>query len=329
MNMETRMHTNVSELAEMEQFKDDVLIGLSLPDKELHAKYCYDKVGLELYKKMTLSPDFYPINCEAPILRTYKDQLAMYLENKTFNLVEFGPGAGINSQILIENFLQNFLDFTYHVIDTSKQSLDFTTKELQNKFPELSCHPIHTDYIPGLTTICSLNKQKNILLYLNANISNMNTADVSAFIKQVRRQLNTKDHILIGFDLRKNIDRLLNYYNQPNGLYQQLNLNILQRINNELNSNFNLNKFQYVANYDKDIESINSYLISKENQTVTIQALNQSFELKKDEPIYLGSAYKYREQQIITLAESNGYEIVKMLADEENNYVVSLWKVTK
>ena len=127
--------------------------------------------------------------------------------------------------------------------------------------------------------------------------------------------------MLIGFDLRKNIELLLQQYNAANSLYAQLYLNLLERINRDLGGNFDIKQFDYVANYNKDMESINHFLICKTQQSIYIPFLKQSFDFAPNESIYLGSDAKYREQQIVTLAENNGFEIVDMFSDENNQFI--------
>jgi L-histidine N-alpha-methyltransferase len=327
MTMEAHTNTSDTPFNEIEQFKADVLAGLSLPEKELSAEYCYDQIGTELLEKISKEPDAYPTSCETEILNAYKDRLASHLHKKPFNLIELGPGIGINSKILMEHFLQDSLSFTYNVIDSSKKSLDLIADKLQTKYSQLKCNTIHINYL--LQRIPPFSKQKNVILFLNSNIGKIPNLQVSAFLKQLRRAFHSKDELLIGFDLRKNIDLLLQQYNKPNGLYSKLYLNLLERMNRDLGGNFNIEQFIYAANYNNDMESINHFLISKGKQSVYLPFLKQSFDFGPNESIYLGSDAKFREQQIVTLAETNGFEIVDMFSDKNNQFIDSLWTVEK
>jgi len=327
MTMDAHITTNEIPFDENEQFKFDVLTGFSLPEKELSQKYCYDQIGAELFNKISKNPQDYPTSCEAKILQSYKDQLALHLHKTPFNLIELGPCAGINSQILIEHFLQEAISFTYSVVDSSKTYLDVISNTLQNTFPTLKCNTVHTDYL--FQNMQILSKQKNVILFLDSNIGKIPNLQISSFLKKLRRILHSGDLLLIGFDLRKNIDLLLQYYNEPNSLYSKLHLNLLDRINREMEGDFNIKEFTYTANYNKDMESINHFLISKIQQTVYIPAIKQSFDFQPGELIYLGSDAKFREQQIETIAESNGFEITKMFMDENRYFIDSLWKVEK
>jgi uncharacterized SAM-dependent methyltransferase len=299
-----------------EQFETDILMGLSLPEKELLSQYCH----------VPLNPEDYPISCESSILNTSKDQISLYLENEPFQLIELGPTAVVNSKILIDSFLQESFEFTYTMIDSSKSYLDTLSKKFQTEYPQLKYTAIHSD-LSQLQNIHFSSTQKNILLFLNSNIGKIPSLHVGAFLKKLRRLLHSGDYLLIGFDLRKNIDHLLELYNAPNSSSQKAYLSILEKINHELSGNFNIQQFSYQAKFNKDIESIQHFLISKEKQTVSIKSLDQSFDFEKDETIYLGAEAKYREQQIITLAENNGFLIEKMFTDENNNFIDSLWKV--
>lgn len=327
MAIKTRIHG--PHFDEAEHFRNDVRIGLALPTKELSYKYTLDQAGSILFNEIIHHPKHYPSYCEADILNEYKDQISLYFENELFNLIELGPGGGINSQLLIDNLLQNNFSFSYNIIDTSKKYLELITHEFYTRFPGLTFNPIHANYLSGLNSIDTLSKKRNIILFLGSNMGRLSNLYVDSFLKQLRRMLNAGDYLLISFDLRKNIDLLLTAYNNPNGLYQKLNLNLLARINNELGGQFKLEQFNYIAHYNNDLEGIVHYLMSKEKQTVDIASLKQSFRFEADEPIYLGSTSNYREQQIITIAESNGFDIINMLTDKNKNFIVSLWKIEK
>jgi L-histidine Nalpha-methyltransferase len=327
MAMET--HMNRPHFDEAEHFRNDVRIGLSLPVKALSYKYTLDQIGSALFHKIIHDPQHYPNQCEADILNEYINHLSLYLENELFNLIEFGPGGGINSQIIIQHLLKNSFPFTYNMIDTSETYLELITNELYARFPLLKFNAIHANYLSGLNAVGTLSKKRNVILFLGSNIGRLTSLYIASFLKQLRRILNSGDYVLVSFDLRKNIDHLLDIYNGPDGLYQKLNLNLLARINHELAGRFNLNHFKYRANYNKDIEGIHHFLISTKNQTVDIGSLKQSFQFITDEPIYLGSASKYREQQILTIAESSGFEVVQMFMNDNKSFIVSLWKIEK
>lgn len=329
--MTTEAHININgpHFDEAEHFRNDVRIGLALPTKELSYKYTLDQTGSALFNQIICDPSHYPNHCEADILNQYKDQLSLYFDNESFNLIELGPGGCVNSKIIIENFLQNAFPFTYRNIDTSKKYLELVTQKMYEQFPHLTFHPIHANYLSGLNTIDTLSKKRNIILFLGSNMGRLTNLYVNSFLKQLRRILNSGDYLLISFDLRKNIEPLLQAYNNPNGLYQKLNLNLLSRVNNELDGHFDLNQFTYFANYNKDSEGIYHFLMSKEDQAITIDSLKQTVQFKKDECIFLGSDTKYREQQILTIADTNGFEVVKLFIDKNNSFIISLWKVEK
>jgi L-histidine N-alpha-methyltransferase len=329
MTMDAHMTTSETSFNEEEQFKIDIIAGLSLPAKELPLQYCYDQTGTELFKKIIKNSENYPTACEAEILQTYKDRLSFYLDNKNFNLIELGPEGCVNSQILIEHFSQESFPFTYNIIDSSKNYLEYIAHQLQTLFPSLKYTAIHADYLTGLKNIPAFPRQKNVVLLLDSTIGKIPNLQLPAFLKQLRRLLHADDFALIGFDLRKNVDYLLARYNESNSLYYKLHMNLLERINRELGGDFNISQFSYLANYNKDMESINHFLISKEKQTVSISSLQQSFDFEPDETIYLGSDAKYREQQILSLADENGFEVIQEFSDEKNQFIESLWKVVK
>ena len=134
---------------------------------------------------------------------------------------------------------------------------------------------------------------------------------------------------MIGFDLQKDIDVLMRAYNDDKGITQDFNLNLLQRINEELGGNFHLDKFKHYATYNVYSGAMESYLVSQTNQTVFVDALNTSFDFQPYESIRCEYSFKYSLPQIKRLAVDNGFEVLQNFTDSKQYFVDSLWRVKK
>ena len=141
--------------------------------------------------------------------------------------------------------------------------------------------------------------------------------------------LNDGDYVAIGFDLKKDIDVMLNAYNDEQGVTADFNINLLRRINRELGGNFDLDKFRHYSTYDVFSGAMESYLVSQEKQQVFVKNIGCAFDFEAWEPIHTEYSYKYLESDIEELAENTGFTIAKQLYDSKHYFVDSVWRVKK
>ncbi len=313
--------------AEKCEFKKDAILGLSKIHKQIQAKYLYDEHGCELFNKISRHPDFYLTRCELEILNSCKKHLAKLLNSKSFNLIELGPGDGTKTQILIEQFIRDSLKFTYTPIDLSAYYLKKIVSHLNNKFPQLQITAFKADYFNGLKLINANSEQRKLILFLGSNVGHLDPVYTEEFFKILKELLHSDDYVLIGFDLRKNIDMLMRAYNNSEGLTRDFNLNLLRRINHELDANFNLDKFHHYVTYNANIGAMENFLISSEEQKIYIESYDRFIKFENIEPIHVGYSYKYLLSQIELLARTSGFEIIQNFTDANHFYVNTLWKV--
>jgi L-histidine N-alpha-methyltransferase len=312
-----------------EEFKKEVLSGLSLPHKKISSKFFYDQQGSHLFNQITRHPDYYLTQCELSIIKTYKKQIADYLKDQPFNLIELGPGEGIKTQLLIEEFLDDSLIFSYIPIDISASYLEQLNTEFDRKLPALKVTALHADYFQGLQWLSLTSGQRNVVLFLGSSIGNFDVKATEEFFHHLWQVLHHDDYVIIGFDLRKDIDILMRAYNDRDGLTRDFNLNLFRRINRELGANFAIDELQHYGTYNVYTGAMESYVVSLAEQVVEISALNSSIILQQFEPIHVEYSYKYTLSQIETLAQITGFEIVKNFADSKAYFIDSLWRVNK
>lgn len=311
------------------EFKNDVLQGLSKSHKELYSKYFYDSAGSNLFNQITRHQDYYLTNCELEILHTYKNKLSTILSNESFNLIELGPGEGIKTQLLIEQFIKDSLSFTYIPIDISKLYLEKIMTRFQNKLPSVNISAINSDYFKALEWLSVSSEKRNIVLFLGSSIGNFDFLTASDFLRHLWEILHPDDYILIGFDLRKDIDILMRAYNDSDGITREFNLNLLKRINKELHANFDITKFNHYGTYNASLGAMESYLISNIAQEVYIGGLKHMFSFLPFEPIHVEYSFKYRLSQVEELARVTEFKILNHFFDSKNYFVDSLWQVKK
>lgn len=310
-----------------EEFENDIKSGLTKKRKVIPSKYFYDKKGSELFNEITKLPTYYLTTCETEILQFSKENLANLLPKDPFNLIELGPGEGFKTEILIEHFLNKNKDFTYLPIDISEHYLNALKDSLQQKYKNLQCSVINLEFLAGLRLVNLNPFAKNLVLFLGSSIGNLRSQEAQLFLKEINQVLHTEDFLLIGFDLRKDISKMMQAYDDP--ITQQFNFNLLDRINKELEGNFKLQQFSHLASYNKKIHSMESRLVSLAKQEVFLKKLNLLVNFDKNESIHVEYSHKYALAQIQDLAYTCGYQIVYNFFDSKHYFVDSLWQVKK
>jgi len=310
-------------------FSTDVLIGLSQMPKQLASKYFYDKKGSRLFQEIMELSEYYLTGCEFEIISEQKEKIYLEMAGEPFNLVEFGAGDARKTNILLEYFQEKGLEFQYIPIDISEEAMSALIELMNRKFPKLKTEGIVAEYFDGLKCLNNTEYRKNLVLFLGSNLGNFDKAHSRAFLHNLWNILNNGDIVVIGFDLKKDIDLMLKAYNDSKGKTAEFNLNLLRRINRELNGKFDLEKFRFYAGYDVFSGAIESYLVSLEQQQVFIEKISQSFIFDAWEPIHTEYSYKYLESDIEELAERTGFLIKKQLYDSRKYFVDSVWSVNK
>ncbi len=307
-------------------FAHDVLTGLSSEEKFLSSKYFYDETGDKMFQQIMDLDEYYLTKCEFEILESHKDSLLEKFSNHMlpFQLVEFGAGDGLKTKILISHFMNAHADFSYLPIDISRHALDNLMDDLNRTYPELNGQAIHGDYFQGLRTLNGA--VPKAVLFLGSNIGNFRPLKAKDFLAEMRNYIGMNDKILIGFDLKKDPEVIRKAYDDSQGITRAFNMNLLSRINTELDGEFIIENFEHTPVYDPDSGAAESFLVSNANQTVYIGKLNQSFKFAAGEKIFTEVSQKYDMNDIADLARWSGFRIAANYYDDRKYFVDSLWE---
>ncbi|ACU61891.1 L-histidine N(alpha)-methyltransferase [Chitinophaga pinensis] len=308
------------------QFATDVLDGLRQTPKRLHAKYFYDKEGDQLFQEIMASPEYYPTRCELEIFRDKTAELAQgMIMGDAFDLIELGAGDATKSQYLLQYLIDSHTDFTYIPIDISGHILAELQNRLEREIPDLSIHCLEGEYLAMLDKATTLSSHRKVVMFLGANIGNMEPREAVSFCSNLQERLQPGDQVLIGFDLKKHPRTIRNAYDDSAGITAKFNLNLLKRINRELNGNFITEQFEHYQTYDPVTGACKSYLVSLSEQQVTIH--NNHFNFGRDEVIYMEVSQKYAIEEMTTLAGKTGFRPVHNTYDSRHWFADVCWEV--
>ncbi|WP_375444233.1 L-histidine N(alpha)-methyltransferase [uncultured Fibrella sp.] len=301
---------------------DEVRTGLTQQPKRLSSRFFYDAEGSRLFSEIMHLPEYYLTRSEYEIIDNYKEQwLRLFAaDNRPFDLIELGAGDGLKTKVLLSHFVEQNARFSYSPVDISETVLDELTDDLRQKLPTLTVKPQHGDYTDALAqivqrTASEADSTRLIVLFLGSNIGNFTPDAALDFYHQLSALLRPGDMLLTGFDLQKHPAVIHAAYNDRQGLTKAFNLNLLRRINRELDADFNLAAFDHYEVYDPERGEARSYLVSQTKQTVTIKALDMTVAFDYGEIIHTEISRKFTRQGIGQLAEQTGFSLSHWFTD--------------
>lgn len=306
----------------------DLKAGMDSNPKQIPSKYFYDAKGSELFQKITQQDEYYLNKVEMEILEKIKHKLPKLINEKAIDVIELGPGDGHKSKIILDGFKAFGSQVNYYPIDISEKAIQMLGNNIKED-ENLKIHGIVADYFDGIQHIKANSQNIQLVLFLGSNIGNFTPVKGLRFLRDLWRQLQDSDYVLMGFDLKKDTDTLNAAYNDSAGYTKKFNLNVLTRINKDLDSNFNPKNFKHYGTYNPIKGAMESFLISNKDQKVVIKKIRKIIGIDAFEPIHLESSYKFTEADIELYGKQSGYSIVKNYDDKNHMFIDSLWKVIK
>lgn len=222
-------------------------------------------------------PEYYPTNCELEILSWQSDTILDKIAFKgKFNIVEFGSGDGTKTKQLLKTFLNKDADFTYMPIDISEEAILILEEDLLSALPKLKMESKIGDYFDVLEDIAK-DETPNLFLFLGGNIGNYKKEDVFGLLQKFSSGMKKGDKLLLGIDLQKDPRVIQAAYDDPHGITKAFNMNLLHRINKELDADIAIDQFDFYCHYNPENGEVNSYLYSLIQQQFYSRVLNTSF----------------------------------------------------
>lgn len=307
------------------EFLRDVAEGLSRRPKALPCRHFYDAEGSLLFERIMRQPEYYPTRCETEILTASKRDILETMGDGHFNLVDLGAGDGAKTRILLDHFHRRGALLSYIPVDISGDALLRMAHTLRQELPGLNVQPLVDEYFPALDRLSAAVTGPKLILFLGSTIGNFEKPDAVSFLKGLQSSMEPGDALLIGFDLRKDPSRILRAYDDDAKVTSRFNLNLLERINRELDADFDPSGFLHHAVYDPDETVARSYLVSRREQKVHVRKAGLTFYFDAWEAIHTENAYKYAPEEIRRLAAASGFLETACFRDKEHWFQDSFW----
>jgi dimethylhistidine N-methyltransferase len=307
------------------EFLRDVLEGLSRLPKSIPSRHFYDAEGSRIFEEIMRMPGYYPTRRETEILTRYGRDILDGMGGVPFHLVDLGAGDAAKTRILLERFHRSGSLLSYLPVDISGDALERMSGGLRRDLAGLEVHPLAEDYSGALDRLRAAGIGPKLVLFLGSTIGNFDRREAVGFMKGVRASLAPGDGFLAGFDLRKEPRTILRAYDDETGVTARFNLNLLARINRELEADFEPRAFLHHAAYDPADGVARSYLVSRKGQAVRIRMAGVTVRFDPWESIHTEDSFKYSPGEILALAKASGFAEIARYRDSEESFQDSLW----
>ena len=303
-------------------FAEEISYSLSQNSKFISPKFFYDRKGSDLFESICSLPEYYPTKTEISILKKLKHELSSYLD-ENMNLVELGSGASVKTRLILDIFTTLQDETEYFPIDIS-EILTESSEQLLKDYDTLHITGIIDTYEGGLEFLKNYDNKKNLIIFLGSSFGNFAPDDGKLFLDKIFSTMNSGDLFLIGLDLVKDKNILESAYDDSKGTTAKFNLNVLSRINDELDADFDLDNFSHYSIYNESDQRIEMNLKSLVPQSVIIAKSNLSLNFNKDELIHTEYSHKYNVSQIKKLLIDVGFTIKNIWLDDKKYFSLTL-----
>jgi dimethylhistidine N-methyltransferase len=294
-------------------FRDDVLRGLSAPTPAIPARWLYDLRGSELFDDITRLPTYYPSRTETRLLHDIMPEVAARVP-KGVAVVEFGAGSATKTPILLEAIAPA----TYVPVDISGDYLEHSARELQQRVPSVEVIPVVADFARPFSLPGGLAHLPKLGFFPGSTIGNFVPWSATDLLRQFRSLLGPGSQLLIGMDRVKPVERLLAAYDDPQGVTAEFNLNLLERINRELDGDIPVDAFRHEARWNDILSRIEMHLVA--TRDVEFSIAGRTFRFAKGSSIHTENSHKYGHRGGRVLLLAGGWTPVAEWSDAAGDF---------
>jgi L-histidine N-alpha-methyltransferase len=308
--------------SQSESLGEAVRRGLAADPKELPSRFFYDAEGSRLFEQICELPEYYLTRAETEILENASSDLADRLP-EIETLVELGSGSATKTELLLSAFSED-RSLRYAPIDVSRTALENSIERLEERHPEIDIWAATAEYESGLAALRAEDLGPQLTLWLGSSIGNLRRPAAADFLSRRADEMTSQDRMLVGVDLRKDREVLERAYDDSQGITSRFDLNLLRRINRELDADFELDLFAHRVHYEEVLGSVQSFLESQVKQTVRVGTLDLEFEFEAGERIHTEDSYKYSIEEIEAVAAQAGLEVEHRYVDAAERFSLNL-----
>ena len=296
-------------------FRSDAIAGLSRPQKRLAAKYFYDAAGSELFDRITELDEYYPTRTELGIMRKYAGAMAGCCGPRCL-LVELGAGSLVKARLLLDE-LDRPAGFV--PVDVSGDHLDGAARQLALDYPNLPIAPVTADFTTDFP-LPPIPAARRVVYFPGSTLGNFEPAEADALLRRTAALVGPGGGMLLGVDLRKDVAVLERAYDDRAGVTAAFNLNLLARMNRELDADFDLDEFEHRAFYNPARSRVEMHLRSRVAQRVRVGGA--AFDFRAGETIHTENSHKYDVRELTARSLACGLRVEAVWTDPRDYFAV-------
>lgn len=301
-----------------EDFAQAVLSGLALEQKRISSAWLYDATGSALYEDITRLPEYYVARTETGILERHANALAARLPANA-TVIEYGAGAAVKTRLLLDALDAPAI---YAPIDISAEFLKDASDSLAEDYPGIEVRPIAGHFLEEIELGDIASRRGKVGFFPGSTVGNLSDEEILRFLTLARQQLGALGHLVIGIDQAKDPAILIPAYDDTAGVTARFNLNLLGRINRELDGDFDVDAFDHEARWNGGLSRMEMHLVSQRQQTVRV--LGRQFRFQSGESIHTEISRKFRPGEFEDLAAEGGWQVADRWSDERDYFSVLL-----
>jgi len=298
-------------------FRDDVLAGLSAPIPAIPARWLYDRRGSELFDEITRLSSYYPTRTETKLLADIMSDVAARVPPGTA-VVEFGAGSQTKTPLLLEAIAPA----AYVPVDISGDYLEQSAAELQQRFPKLEVIPVVADFARPFSLPGGIEHLPRLGFFPGSTIGNFVPRSGTDLLRQFRSLLGEGAQLLIGLDRVKPVERLIAAYDDPEGVTAQFTLNLLTRINRELDGDIPVEAFRHEARWNDILSRIEIHLVA--TRDVSFSVSGRQFTFARGSSIHAENSHKYGPRGARLMLLAGGWTPVAEWSDPAQDFSIVL-----
>ncbi len=305
---------------EMADFYSEVIHGLKQKQKRIPPKFFYDEAGSLLFDQICELPEYYPTRTEMALLRQHADEIAALIGEECL-LIEPGSGSSQKVRLLLDALMPR----AYVPMDISRHYLFDVARQLADEYPWLDIHATCMDFTSNMELQHGPEDVHKVAFFPGSSIGNFEPEDARSFLASIAGMVGKGGGLLIGVDVKKEARILNQAYNDAQAVTAGFNLNLLKRINRELDGNFDIDKFEHKAFYNSRAGRIEMHLVSKRDQIITVG--EQTISMANGESIHTENSYKYSIEEFASLAGQAGLERINVWTDDQQLFSLHYYQV--
>jgi dimethylhistidine N-methyltransferase len=285
----------------------------------------YDELGSRLFEQITTLPEYYPTRIERSLLERHADAIvaSVCADSRPLRVVELGAGTASKTCLLLAAAARRQIDVLYMPLDVSADALDIACRGIERAYPAVLIEPVVVNYVDSPPNLEEFDGS-TLALYLGSSIGNFKPQESRTILRNTRSQLRGEDALVLGADLVKAKSTLVAAYDDNEGVTAAFNLNVLNRLNNELGADFDCEGFRHRVRWNSTESRIEMHLQSMRDQVVRITDAELELQFERGETIHTENSYKFTDGTLGALLSDSGFEIESAWKDERNWYALTL-----